>query len=156
MGLAEACGPNVIEKPTTLGVTEACGLNVIEKPTTLGLAEACGANVIEKPTTLGLAEACGANVIEKPTTLGVTEACGPNVIEKPTTLYVKNSRHCAPNWAAAGGPNVHRSDDQALSSSLKYPSNTCFRVGSKGYSEYEAANLAGVKGRNCDEVQLFG
>lgn len=36
------------------------------------------------------------------------------------------------------------------------PSKTCFRVGSKGYSEYEAANLAGVKGRNCDEVQLFG
>ncbi|OMF96179.1 hypothetical protein BK146_15090 [Paenibacillus sp. FSL R7-0333] len=50
-----ACGPNVLEKPTTLGLAVACGPNVIEKPITFSLAVACGPNVIEKPITFGVA-----------------------------------------------------------------------------------------------------
>ncbi|MEK5035029.1 hypothetical protein MKY96_26605 [Paenibacillus sp. FSL R7-0302] len=65
---------------------EVIGPNIIEKPTTLGVTEACGPKVIEKPTTLGVTETYGPNVIEKPTTLGVTEACGPNVCGKPNTM----------------------------------------------------------------------
>lgn len=46
------CGPNVVEKPTTLRRMVLCVGNVIEKPTTLRRVVVCVPNVTEKPTTL--------------------------------------------------------------------------------------------------------
>ncbi len=86
MAAVEASGPNVIEKPITMGLGSARRPNVIEKPITMGPESARKPNVIEKPITMGPESAREPNVIEKPITMGPESARKPNVIEKPITF----------------------------------------------------------------------
>ncbi len=109
-----ADGPNVIEKPITLGGALADGPNVIEKPITMDAAMADGPNVIEKPITFGrhagtralsivFPPMCVARIAHRPDVISAS----PPVHREDLEAYPELVGHHAVSGTVVGGGQLY-------------------------------------------------